>query len=135
MTSDFIKVGDQILKELLSQNGHGEIGANFRSDLSGNIIYQTINQLEDNNLLLIVSGSIILELRLTPIGFKAARSGLQNYFDECDKQEKIDLLAKELNLKKLKFYDRVKWWPLVISILSLIGTIIALFFNHLKRIS
>ncbi|TSA37305.1 MAG: hypothetical protein D4R64_05845 [Porphyromonadaceae bacterium] len=129
MTDLYIDIGQRILEFLVANDGHGELVSKHFPDVSPAIVVGVIKQLEDSGLIIYDRGTAGKSTRLTSKGFYAGKIGLRKYLIEKDEGEKIDSETKKLNLKKLQFYDRVKWWPLVISILSLVIAIIAIFYK------
>ena len=130
MTEDFIKIGDQVLNILLEHNG-SYVSSNIVEEMNPDYnpqfrldIHLCFNQLQDRGYVdFSKDGSGWV--RILPKGFEAAKSGIKKSLEYQEKRDKMQARREVLELKKLEFYDKVKWLPFIISGASLIISIIA----------
>ncbi|KAA2218465.1 hypothetical protein [Maribacter flavus] len=134
MTEKFYSDLDILLEEISKSNGYffeNESKYNFENDPDGLDSFQLkmgiINYALSQNLIRQPFTNETL-LQITPTGLNVLKhGGWREYLNYKDKIEKRDNKQSELNLKISEFQIKTKWLPLILSIISLIFSLIALF--------
>jgi len=121
-----------ILDTLLKNDKHISTSRYFLDDASRYpASFRALKELQEEGFIHDYSNSPIV--KLTYEGLDIAKVGYTEHLKNLEKefeQEKQDVLLErqkaQLEVKQLSFLDKTRWWPHVISIVSLIVAVIAL---------
>jgi len=132
MNKEYYELSDQILKRAFENQGQifdDDILKGYKQD--GTTYYQKRKQF-DNLLEIMINYEFIYfrgsqisrEICLTPLGFRVSKTGTEHFFKEIEKKTRIAERKEWLELQNLEWLVKMKWWPLAISVVSLIAAVV-----------